>query len=58
MLRNIVLIFMFAILVFNFETDSLGNIIGFDFPEYNIITEDDDLNVASWKQQSQFEMIR
>ena len=58
MLRNIALIFMFGVSVFNFEIDSLGNIIGFDFPEYNIITEDDDLNVASWKQQSQFEMIR
>lgn len=35
------------------KRDELGNIIGEDIPEYNVITEDDDLLVAKAKQEAQ-----
>lgn len=35
------------------KKDELGNIIGKDTPEYNVITEEDDLTVVKAKQEAQ-----
>ena len=35
------------------KKDELGNIVGKDIPEYNVITEEDDLTVVKAKQEAQ-----
>ena len=40
-------------MIMEITTDELGNIIGLDIPEYNIITEDDDMNVRRAKFEAQ-----
>lgn len=36
------------------RVDSLGNIIGMDIPEYNIITPEDSIRVIVAKQEKQY----
>jgi hypothetical protein len=35
--------------------DSVGNIVGIEIPEYNKITEEDDIQVAKAKKKKQIE---
>ncbi len=36
--------------------DAVGNIMGIDIPEYNKITEEDDIQVAKAKKKKQLEL--
>ena len=38
------------------EVDDVGNIIGLDIPEYNIIKEEDSIVVKTSKQDVQYKM--
>ena len=40
-----------------YHYDTFGNIVGYDFPEYNIITRNDDLSVVKAKRAAQLKAI-
>lgn len=41
----------------NYKYDKLGNLIGFDIPEYNIIKEEDSLEVVNAKKRAQQRLL-
>lgn len=42
----------------NIEYDALGNIVGLDIPEYNVITQEDDLAVTHAKREAQMKQYK
>ena len=56
-MKNFILAFILGVTILGFDCDGLGNILGFDFPSYNVITENDDIDVANAKQLEQIKIV-